>query len=69
MCVWELNINNIHVHVVYFEQKAKRYSEPSLSQYQVMPIKHGINSFVYQGSKQWNALSADAKDIECFNVL
>ena len=28
-----------------------------------------INSFVYQGGKQWNALPADAKDIENLNVF
>ena len=31
--------------------------------------KHGINSFVYQGGKQSNALPANAKDIEDLNVL
>ena len=35
---------------------------------QVKTIKHGINSFVYQGGKQWNALPADAKDIEDLNI-
>ena len=34
-----------------------------ITQSQVKTIKHGINSFVYQGDKQWNALPADAKDI------
>ena len=32
-------------------------------------IKHGINSFVYQGGKQWNALPVDTKDIKCLNVF
>ena len=36
---------------------------------QVKTIKHGINSFVYQGGKQWNALPADAKGIEDLNVF
>ena len=40
-----------------------------ITQSQVKTIKHGINSFVYQGGKQWNALPADAKDIEDLNVL
>ena len=39
------------------------------TQSQVKTIKHGINSFVYQGGKQWNALPADAKDIENLNVF
>ena len=40
-----------------------------ITQSQVKTIKHGINSFVYQGGKQWNALPADAKDIEDLNVF
>ena len=40
-----------------------------ITQYQVKTIKHDINSFVYQGGKQWNALPADAKDIEDLNVF
>ena len=40
-----------------------------ITQSQVKTIKHGINSFVYQGGKQWNALPADAKDIEGLNVF
>ena len=36
---------------------------------QVKTIKHGINSFVYRGGKQWNALPADTKDIEGLNVF
>ena len=40
-----------------------------ITQSQVKTIKHGINSFVYQGDKQWNALPADAKDIEDLNVF
>ena len=35
----------------------------------VNTIKNGINSFVYQGAKQWNSLPTDAKDIECFNLF
>ena len=31
-------------------------------------IKHGINSFVYQGEKQWHVLHADANYIEGLNV-
>ena len=40
-----------------------------ITQSQVKTIKHGIDSFVYQGGKQWNALPADAKDIEGLNVF
>ena len=40
-----------------------------ITQSQVKTNKHGINSFVYQGGKQWNALPADAKDIEDLNVF
>ena len=40
-----------------------------ITQSQVKTIKHGINSFVYQGGKQWNELPADAKDIEDLNVF
>ena len=40
-----------------------------ITQYQVKTIKHGINSFVYQGGMQWNALPADAKDTEGLNVF
>ena len=35
----------------------------------VKTIKHGINSFVYEGGKQWNTLHADAKDIEGLNIF
>ena len=45
------------------------HSGSVISQTQVKTIKLGINSFVYQGSKQWNALPADAKDIEGLNVF
>ena len=31
--------------------------------------KHSINSFVYQGAKQWNALPADARDFKFLNVF
>ena len=40
-----------------------------ITQSQVKTIKHGINLVVYQGGKQWNALPADAKDIEDLNVF
>ena len=45
------------------------FSGSLITQSQVKTIKHGINSFVYQGGKQWNALPADGKDIEDLNVF
>ena len=45
------------------------HSGSLITQFQVKTIKHGINSFVYQGGEQWNALPADAKDIEGLNIF
>ena len=42
-------------------------SGPLLFQSHAKAINHGINSFVYQGAKQWNSLPSDVKDIECFD--
>ena len=39
-------------------------SGPLLFQSHAKAINHGINSFVYQGAKQWNSLLSDVKDIE-----
>ena len=40
-----------------------------LFQSHVKTIKHGIDSFVYQGAKQWDSLPTDANDRECFNLF
>ena len=42
---------------------------PLLFQSHIEIIKHGINSFVYQGTKQWYSLTTDAKGNESFNLF
>jgi len=52
----EFFIENVHP---YFTR-----SGPLLIQPKARTIKHGINSFVFQGGKLWNSLPAFAKEME-----
>ena len=62
-CIRELNPK--FMNMLYTLNNTR--SDPLLFQSQLKTIKHGINSLVYQGAKQWNSLPTDAKDIESFN--
>ena len=55
-----------------FTLNSKPYDTRSgsvITKSQVKTIKRGIDLFVDQGAKQWNALPKDAEDIECMSVF
>ena len=66
-CIRELNPKFMNMLFTLNNKPYDTRSGPLLFQSHVKTIKHGINSFVYQGAKRWNSLPTDAKDIECFN--
>ena len=66
-CIRELNPKFINMLFTLNNKPYDTRSGPLLFQSHVKTIKHGINSFVYQGAKRWNSLPTDAKDIECSN--
>ena len=67
--VWELDPIFMNILFTLNNKPYDTRSGSLITKSQVKTIKHGINSFVYQGGKQWNALPADAKDIEDLNVF
>ena len=55
-----------------FTLNNKLYDTPNgqlLFQSHVIATNHGIDSFVYLGTKQWNYLPVDDKYIECFDLF
>ena len=66
-CIRELNPKFMNMLFTLNNKPYDTRSGPVLFQSHVKTIKHGIDSFVYQGAKRWNSLPTDAKDIECFN--
>ena len=66
-CIRELNPKFMNMLFTLNNKPYDTRSGPLLFQSHVKTIKHGINSFMYQGAKRWNSLPTDAKDIECFN--